>query len=317
MLIGICDCLVIVTPTLKSKIKLNQAVKNEILKLKHEYDKLFNSKTILLDDIEALEYQKKDIQKDIEVLKEIANDVSKNYLKSEMKLAEEKFDRAMEQLGEDYQKNKADYEEMYLSDLKEFTAIFNNSINQKQIELKNVENLLEEYKSKVQAIISSFKKEEEAKDNIKYHSINLLADDIKEINKLREVGKTLRDQDLLNKIIWKGYYEKPTNLMLGRVIGDKTITGIYIITNQVNHMSYIGQSTNIASRWKQHIKRGIGAETPTRNKLYPAMMEYGIENFTFEIIEECPVNRLNELETYWIDFFETQSYGYNVTKGGA
>ena len=206
---------------------------------------------------------------------------------------------------------------MYLSDLKEFTTIFNKSINQKQTELKNIEKLLEEYKSKVQAIISSFKKEEEVKDNVKYHSINLLADDITEISKLREVGKTLRDQDLLNKIIWKGYYEKPTNLMLGRVIGDKTVTGIYIITNQLNHMSYIGQSTNIASRWKQHIKRGIGAETPTRNKLYPAMLEDGIENFTFEIIEECPANRLNELETYWIEFFETQTYGYNVTKGGA
>lgn len=96
ILIGICVCLVIVTPTLKSKIKLNQAVKNENLKLKQENDKLFNSKNMLLDDIEALDYQKKDIQKDIEVLKEIANDVSKNYLKSEMKLAEEKFDRAME-----------------------------------------------------------------------------------------------------------------------------------------------------------------------------------------------------------------------------
>ena len=96
ILIGICVCLVIVTPTLKSKIELNQATKDENLKIKEENDKLFISKTMLLDDIDALEYQKADIQKDIEVLKEIANDVSKNYLKSEMKLAEEKFDRAME-----------------------------------------------------------------------------------------------------------------------------------------------------------------------------------------------------------------------------
>jgi hypothetical protein len=43
----------------------------------------------------------------------------------------------------------------------------------------------------------------------------------------------------------------------------------------------------LIERWRQHIKRGIGAETPTRNKLYPAMLAIGVENFTFEVIEEC------------------------------
>jgi len=43
----------------------------------------------------------------------------------------------------------------------------------------------------------------------------------------------------------------------------------------------------VADRWRQHIKRGIGAEPPTRNKLYPAMLAFGVENFTFELLEEC------------------------------
>lgn len=48
-------------------------------------------------------------------------------------------------------------------------------------------------------------------------------------------------------------------------------TGIYKITNIENKMCYVGQAANIADRWKTHIKRGIGAEAPINNKLYPAM----------------------------------------------
>ena len=69
---------------------------------------------------------------------------------------------------------------------------------------------------------------------------------------------------------------------------------------------------NLADRWKQHIKRGMGAETPTRNKLYPAMLEYGVENFTFEIVEECERSKLNEREDYWQEYFHARDYGYSI-----
>jgi hypothetical protein len=97
----------------------------------------------------------------------------------------------------------------------------------------------------------------------------------------------LRDKEPLNKIIWKCYYEKPTTDLIGRVIGLGISTGIYKITEIASGKCYVGQSVNIAERFKQHIKRGLGAETPTKNKLYPAMQAIGIENFTFELIEEC------------------------------
>ena len=77
-------------------------------------------------------------------------------------------------------------------------------------------------------------------------------------------------------------------------------------------MCYVGQAINIAERWKQHIKRGIGAEQPTRNKLYPAMLALGVENFTFEIIEECKPQDLNAREDYWQDYFKAKEYGYSI-----
>jgi group I intron endonuclease len=88
--------------------------------------------------------------------------------------------------------------------------------------------------------------------------------------------------------------------------------GIYKITNLKNNMCYVGQAVDIGSRWKQHIKRGIGAENPTKNKLYPAMLADGVENFTFEIIEQCSKEKLNEREQYWQDYFKAKEFGYSI-----
>ena len=77
-------------------------------------------------------------------------------------------------------------------------------------------------------------------------------------------------------------------------------------------MCYVGQAANLADRWKQHIKRGVGAETPTRNKLYPAMQEYGVENFTFEVIEECDRSLLDKQEDYWQNYFKAKEFGYSI-----
>ena len=59
----------------------------------------------------------------------------------------------------------------------------------------------------------------------------------------------------------------------------------------------------------------MGAEAPTRNKLYPAMKEIGVENFTFEILEDCDREQLNEREKYWIEYFSCMTFGYNMKVG--
>ena len=69
---------------------------------------------------------------------------------------------------------------------------------------------------------------------------------------------------------------------------------------------------NIADRWKQHIKRGVGAETPTQNKLYPAMRSVGPENFTFEIVESCERSLLDSREDFWQEYFGAKEFGYSI-----
>jgi hypothetical protein len=162
------------------------------------------------------------------------------------------------------------------------------------------------------AAIAAAKRAEEIKQEASFYKINLSELDKEEIIMLRNVTPYLRDKEPLNKVIWKVYYEKPTTDLIGRVIGSGIHTGIYKITNLDNQMCYVGQAANLADRWKQHIKRGLGAETPTKNKLYPAMIAIGVENFSFEVIEECPRENLDEREDYWQEYFKAKEFGYSI-----
>lgn len=93
--------------------------------------------------------------------------------------------------------------------------------------------------------------------------------------------------------------------------------GIYKITNLINQKSYIGQSVNIETRWKKH--RNIYNKPKNKSYNYPlykAFRKYGIDKFSFEIIEECLVTQLNERERYWVSYYNTFFQGYNQTLGG-
>lgn len=94
--------------------------------------------------------------------------------------------------------------------------------------------------------------------------------------------------------------------------------GIYKITNNINGKSYIGKSTNINKRWLTHRSLDYG-RTPNKT-LYKAFVKYGLNNFSFEIIEELTSENYfkegSEKERYWINYYDTYQNGYNETLGG-
>lgn len=95
------------------------------------------------------------------------------------------------------------------------------------------------------------------------------------------------------------------------------ITGIYKITNTINHKVYIGQSKNIIRRWQAHKNRAFVPNKEYDKYLYRAFRKYGIDVFTFEIIEECAIEKLDEREKYYILQYHSciDTYGYNETCG--
>lgn len=98
---------------------------------------------------------------------------------------------------------------------------------------------------------------------------------------------------------------------------------IYKITNVINDKKYIGQTRQpVQVRWDAHIYAAFREYDDNRYYLHRAIQKYGLENFTFEIIEEVPNTKLDEREIYWIANYHTYRYdklgnqSYNLTRGG-
>lgn len=96
--------------------------------------------------------------------------------------------------------------------------------------------------------------------------------------------------------------------------------GIYKITNLINGKCYIGQSVDILRRWRNHKET---SKNPSKEAyeypLYRAFRKYGLENFSFEILEECKKEELDIKETFYINKYNSLNEGYNqvlVGQGG-
>ena len=309
----------ILLPKLKAHKQYNQHIENENNRLIDENLHLINQNQDLKLEYQALNSQKNNMMNSIQDLQTILKDAeiqAKNaadkFYKQHLETATEKLNHSLENEAAMYQNSIQQYQNE-MEEIKSAMAgelhQFIESNTQVKAQLESKMNYLQ---SQVDAAVAAAKRAEELKQQVNFYRIQLSETDIKEIEMLREVIPYLRDKESLNKIIWKVFYEKPTSDLIGRVVGSGTHTGIYKITNIDNQMCYIGQAANIADRWKQHIKRGIGADAPTRNKLYPAMIEFGPENFTFEVIEECERSRLDEREDYWQEYFKAKEFGYSI-----
>ena len=312
----------ILRPKIRQTEEYNLEIEKQNNNLKEENKTLIESQKDLTTKICSLNVAQNQLIKDINYLEDKKKILDDSYqqasLNAEMycqkanELASEKFAQSAEQMAQKYQQAEDNYQQEYLKAIEESTKEYTNLIIQKQEELNKISQELVEAKAKQNAIVEDNKRAEEVKQKEQFYKLNLSEIDIEEIKKLRSIIPYLRSAEPINKVIWKVYYEKPYTDLIGRVIGQGIHTGIYKITNIENQKCYIGQAVSLADRWKQHIKRGVGAETPTRNKLYPAMYELGPENFTFEVLEECEKTKLDEREDYWQEFYQAKEFGYSI-----
>lgn len=85
---------------------------------------------------------------------------------------------------------------------------------------------------------------------------------------------------------------------------------IYCYTNNINNKKYIGQSKDIKRRCKPSNYKGC-------TKFYNAIKKYGIENFSFIILEDnLTLEEANNREEYYIQYYNTIQNGYNLKSGG-
>ena len=320
-IIAVIAGMVIMYLALRPKLKTTQELDRKVIKeneeqritkekLETEVKLLSNSCSKYQSDIQNLQSSLKEQTASMEETLEQRRQAAETLLG-------DKLDTAAARKRNEYLNYIEEIEEEQASLLQECSYTLNKEIMDKQSTITELIVTLDSLKAKVQAVNEENKRTEEIKNKADFYKLQISDVDLEEVQKLRKIAKELRDPVPLNKMIWTQYFRNLYSALCGRVVGAGTKTGIYKITNLTNGMAYIGQSRNIKDRWADHIKVGLGADTVTRNKLYPAMLSTGVENFTFEILEICSAEELNEREKFYIDFYDTVNYGYNVTKGGS
>ena len=188
-------------------------------------------------------------------------------------------------------------------------------INSLEEQINKVQNELEEERTKRAAINEEIRRQREVEEQQDFYRIQLDPNDKDDVEILRSVAPRLRHPEAINKVIWTGYYQKPLAELRKRLLPNGDVSGVYKITRLKTNEIYIGQTTSVDKRWQEHVKSALGVGTLASSQLHRVMASDGCENFTFELLEVVPKDKLRERESYYIDFYDSKTYGLNSVTG--
>lgn len=281
----------------------NKKIYEETERLKAEYELYKTTNETILSENNKLTTQIEEgkkhlstIQNAIDNQQEMSSNAFKNYcdiLEKRYKEVEEEHDMEVEAL------NTA-YSNLQLKLLREADEVRSD---------------LDKIKATRTAAIEAARREKDIENNLTFYCLDISDADKRDIAKLEALKPSLNKPRVLSMLIWQTWFQKPLKALSANIVGATDATGIYKITNIKTKECYIGQAMHIKERWAEHAKCGLGIDTPAGNKLYKAIQEFGLWNFSFEVLEICPQNQLNEKEKYYIDLYSSYDYGYNSTRG--
>lgn len=189
--------------------------------------------------------------------------------------------------------------------------------------IKQCQDKCNEYQNKVvdaeqrfesiEKALAQYEKDKQAK---LFYTIQLpeeFRDDIEFL--LTTVAAKVQHPDIISKLVWAEYV-KPNLEDTFKRIEIKAEPGIYKLTSLLNGKCYIGKSTDVKKRITDHFKSSVGLTTISDQEVHHIIRKEGFWNWMIEIITYCEKDKLGELEKYYIDFFKSQTYGYNKRAGG-
>lgn len=275
---------------LQQSYKLN--LDNAKLEFYHSFEQYINN----LDEV----YNSKEKEYDTKI-----NNLQLDYKEALWK-EKNQFQKAFERYTENLDSS-------YIEAEKEYDA----AITKIQSSIENYKAELEKIQNTYSAAIQARLREEEMKQKLDYYCLHLTSAEESTIALIEELKPRLPEPRVLCMLVWQTFYQKQLKSLCANVLGNKVVTGIYKITNKIAGQCYIGQAVDCAKRFSEHVKAGLGIDTPPQNKLYKAMLKDGIVNFTFELLEECPKEQLDEKEKFYINLYQTYDYGYNSNIGNS
>lgn len=255
------------------------------------------------------------LDKEIENKKEFNNSLLEIREKELNSLMEEKkktkelqIEKEIEEWAESAQEAANEFQRGYRAKLQ---LITDEAIGDMQAALKT----LEEYKEKRDAINQEILRARAIEENQNFYRIQLDEDSKEDIQLLNNIKQRLNKPELLAKLIYDNYISRPSKEMVKRVLEGRNPCGIYKVTNTKTNEVYIGKSVKVADRFINHIKSACGLEGVAESQFQRALKKYGIDCFTWELLEECPKENLTTEEKYFIMFYGTKEYGYNQREG--
>lgn len=276
---------------------LNQEQQEELnIKIKQQHleiEELSNKRANLIDNI-TKEKEKID-----------------NFYENEKNKVTEQFEEHKQRIKDAGEAYAESLERAYSKYEQSYSIKIQSLIDEKE----NINKELQKLKNSLNAGIEAQLREKEKEEQLDFYTLQLDERAKKEVSAIKQIEYILSDPRPLRMLIWTTYYSKKANELCARVLGNKKITGIYRITNMETKQCYIGQAKDMKERWREHMKCGLGIDAPAGNKLYKAMLDYSLDAFTFELIEECVSDELNEKEKFFIDLYQSYDFGYNSTRG--
>ena len=256
-------------------------------------------------------------------IKQQNNELLKEVRQKEEQL--QKLDKEYKEKVEYVSQFKSEAESQYREWIAKYKEDFDRYKYSKSVEKevidREVDTLnkdLESLKSQKQSTIEALRREQEVEENPAKYNLPLQDDEIHDIEYLNQIRPKMRFPQVIGKVIWSSFVQKKMNNFLTNILGTEKVCGIYKITDQLTKEAYIGQSVDVHTRFTDHIKCGVGAlPVSSSHLLYAAMRRDGIENFSFELLESCEKEKLNEKERYYISLYQTDTCGLNITKGNS
>lgn len=243
-------------------------------------------------------------------LTDLQNNISKT-IDNQQEMSRKAFENYCEVLDNKYKEEEEEYEQCKDA----LQTAYSNLQLQLMREADEAREELAKIEATRAAAIQAQIKEKEIEENSSFYCLQVADSELRDIAVLESIKSKLNQPRILSMLIWQTYWRTPMTNLCNNVIGKTTKTGIYKITNQKTKECYIGQAVDLASRWKDHAKCGLGIDTPVGNKLYRSMQEFGIQNFSWEVLEECERKDLDEKEKYYINLYMSKEYGFNTLKG--
>lgn len=208
-----------------------------------------------------------------------------------------------------------EYRDLKSRDFENFLVDLREKIDLANEEYETLKKYLEEERSKRAAVNEQIRRARALEEQEDFYRIQLDPNDKDDVEILRSVAPRLRHPEAINKVIWTGYYQKPLAELRKRLLPNGDVSCVYMATRLKTGEVYVGQTTSFDKRLQEHTRSALGIGTLASSTLHRKMAEDGPEHYLWSILEEVPKDKLRERESYYIDFYDSKTYGLNTISG--